>query len=114
MTALTVTTAAVLIGMTALATAQDTPEVHSQVRKIVVSLEDHKLALVEDGQVVKVYTVAVGKPSTPSPEGTFTIERCVKNPVYHHDGKTVQPGPRRVALDGPEQTRLRDPRNQRS
>jgi lipoprotein-anchoring transpeptidase ErfK/SrfK len=62
-------------------------------RVIVVSLEDRKLALVEDGQVKKVYTVAVGKPSTPSPEGTFTIERRVANPVYRHEGKTVQPGP---------------------
>jgi len=62
-------------------------------RVIVVSLEDHKLALVEDGQVRKIYTVAVGKPSTPSPEGTFTIERRVANPTYHHNGKTVLPGP---------------------
>jgi lipoprotein-anchoring transpeptidase ErfK/SrfK len=62
-------------------------------RVIVVSLEDRKLALLEDGQVKKVYTVAVGKPSTPSPAGTFTIERRVKNPVYRHDGKVVQPGP---------------------
>ncbi|MFC5864853.1 L,D-transpeptidase [Acidicapsa dinghuensis] len=65
-----------------------------QERVIVVSLEDHKLALVEGGQVKKVYTVAVGKPSTPSPEGNFTIARRVKNPVYQHDGKTIQPGPR--------------------
>ena len=62
-------------------------------RLIVVSLEDRKLALVEDGQVRKIYKVAVGKPSTPSPMGTFTIERRVANPVYQHDGKTVQPGP---------------------
>ena len=62
-------------------------------RVIVISLEDRKLALIEDGQVTKVYPVAVGKPSTPSPIGTFTIERRVANPVYHHDGKTVQPGP---------------------
>ncbi|MFZ0746681.1 MAG: L,D-transpeptidase [Terracidiphilus sp.] len=62
-------------------------------RVIVVSLEDHKLALVEDGQVKKVYPVAVGKPSTPSPVGTFTIERRVMNPTYHHDGRTVLPGP---------------------
>ncbi|MGA3046854.1 MAG: L,D-transpeptidase [Terracidiphilus sp.] len=63
-------------------------------RVIVVSLEDRKLALVEDGQVKKVYTVAVGKPSTPSPVGTFAIERRVANPTYHHNGKTVAPGPR--------------------
>lgn len=62
-------------------------------RVIVVSLEDKKLALVEDGQVKKVYTVAIGKPSTPSPVGTFTIARRVKNPIYSHDGKTIQPGP---------------------
>ena len=62
-------------------------------RTIVVSLEDRKLALIEDGQVKKVYTVAVGKPSTPSPEGSFTIERRVANPTYHHNGKTVEPGP---------------------
>ena len=62
-------------------------------RTIVVSLEDRKLALVEDGQVRKVYTVAVGKPSSPSPVGTFTIQRRVKNPVYQHDGKVIQPGP---------------------
>ncbi|HWE84063.1 MAG TPA: L,D-transpeptidase [Terracidiphilus sp.] len=70
------------------AVAQEAPK-----RVIVVSLEDRKLALIEDGQLKKVYPVAVGKSSTPSPVGTFTIERRVVNPVYHHGGKTVQPGP---------------------
>lgn len=63
------------------------------VRLIVVSLEDRKLALVENGLVTKVYTVAVGKPSTPSPSGEFSIARRVMNPTYHHDGRTVPPGP---------------------
>ena len=62
-------------------------------REIVVSLEDRKLALVEDGQVKKIYSVAVGKPTTPSPVGTFKIARRVKNPTYQHDGKTILPGP---------------------
>ncbi len=62
-------------------------------REIVVSLEDRKLALVEDGQTIKVYSVAIGKPTTPSPAGTFTIQRRVTNPTYHHDGKTIPPGP---------------------
>jgi len=68
-------------------------EASRQQREIVVSLEDRKLALIENGEVRKVYTVAVGKPSTPSPEGTFTIQRRVANPTYNHDGKTVPPGP---------------------
>src|ERR1700761_1226505 len=63
------------------------------VRVIVVSLEDHKLALVEGGQVRKQYAVAVGKPSTPSPEGDFTIQRRVANPTYQHNGKIIEPGP---------------------
>jgi lipoprotein-anchoring transpeptidase ErfK/SrfK len=62
-------------------------------REIVVSLEDRKLALLENGKVVKVYSVAVGKPTTPSPVGTFTIERRVVNPTYSHDGRVVAPGP---------------------
>jgi lipoprotein-anchoring transpeptidase ErfK/SrfK len=87
---------AVMAVMTMAAAAQSLPEPgaaeHSG-RVIVVSLEDRKLALVEDGEVKKVYTVAVGKPSTPSPVGTFRIERRVANPVYHHEGKSVMPGP---------------------
>jgi lipoprotein-anchoring transpeptidase ErfK/SrfK len=62
-------------------------------RVIVVSLEDRKLALIEDGKLIKTYPVAVGKPSTPSPVGTFTIERRVANPTYSHDGRVVPPGP---------------------
>jgi hypothetical protein len=70
------------------AMAQEAPK-----RTIIVSLEDRKLALIENGQVKKVYPVAVGKPSTPSPVGTFFIERRIVNPTYHHNGKTVPPGP---------------------
>jgi lipoprotein-anchoring transpeptidase ErfK/SrfK len=75
--------------------AQKATEQAAPVQKmtIVVSLEDRKLAVVEDGHVKKIYTVAIGKPSTPSPVGTFTIQRRVKNPVYQHDGKVIQPGP---------------------
>jgi L,D-transpeptidase catalytic domain len=75
------------------ANSQQAPVAPAAKRVIVVSLEDRKLALVEDGQVKRVYSVAVGKPSTPSPTGAFTIERRVANPTYHHDGKTVLPGP---------------------
>jgi hypothetical protein len=63
------------------------------VRTIVVSLEDRRLALVEDGAVKKVYKVAVGKEATPSPTGTFTIVERVASPTYYHEGKVVPPGP---------------------
>jgi lipoprotein-anchoring transpeptidase ErfK/SrfK len=85
--AMTVAAAAVTLGVQL---AAQEPQ-HNRV--IIVSLEDRKLALVEDGQVKKVYSVAVGKRSTPSPVGSFKIDRRVANPVYHHDGQTVMPGP---------------------
>lgn len=93
--------AVVAMMMAARAMAFETPrqttkpqiDLHVEKRLIVVSLEDRKLALLVDGQVKKIYAVAVGKPSTPSPVGTFTIERRVANPTYHHNGKTVLPGP---------------------
>jgi lipoprotein-anchoring transpeptidase ErfK/SrfK len=84
--------AVVVVAAQVMAQQVATPATATQ-RVIVVSLEDHKLALVEDGQVKKIYSVAVGKPSTPSPEGTFTIARRVANPVYRHNGKAVMPGP---------------------
>jgi lipoprotein-anchoring transpeptidase ErfK/SrfK len=62
-------------------------------RVVVVSLEDRRLALVEDGAVTKVYTVAVGRDTTPSPTGTFTIVQRVENPTYYHEGQVVPPGP---------------------
>jgi hypothetical protein len=85
-----VATVAVVLAVQAMAQNAAVPATK---RLIVVSLEDRKLALVEDGQVKKVYTVAVGKPSTPSPTGTFVIERRVMNPTYSHNGKVVPPGP---------------------
>ena len=87
------TAAAMVLAMHGAAQQAETSTPPQPKRVIVVSLEDHKLAVMEDEQVKRVYTVAVGKPSTPSPVGTFKIERRVKNPTYQHDGKTIQPGP---------------------
>lgn len=61
-------------------------------REIVVSIPDHKLALIENGRVVKVYPVAVGRRATPSPTGTFFIADRVKNPTYYHPGVVIPPG----------------------
>ena len=62
-------------------------------RRLIVNIPARKIALVEDGKVLKVYPVAVGKKSTPSPSGTFHIASHVVNPTYTHEGKVVGPGP---------------------
>jgi lipoprotein-anchoring transpeptidase ErfK/SrfK len=60
---------------------------------LVLSLPDRKMALLENGSVKKVYVIAVGKKSTPSPIGTFTIVSRLNNPTYSHRGRIVAPGP---------------------
>jgi len=61
-------------------------------RVIVVSIPDRKLAFIEDGEVKKVFPVAVGKASTPSPTGSFKVVNRLANPTYYHQGKVVAPG----------------------
>lgn len=66
----------------------------SVTRRVVVSLPDRKLALIENDQIVRVYSVAVGAAVSPSPVGTFSIVNRVSNPAYYKTGKVVGPGSR--------------------
>ncbi len=61
-------------------------------RKIVVSLPDHKLAVLESGRVVKIFSTAVGAPKSPSPTGSFTIVQRLVDPTWYGKGKIVPPG----------------------
>ncbi len=61
-------------------------------RLVVVSIPDRKLALIEDGQIVRIFNVAVGRDISPTPTGTFTIVNRVTHPAYYHDGKVIPPG----------------------
>lgn len=49
-------------------------------RRIVISIADRKLALVEEGKVLKTYPIAVGTHHTPSPDGDFVIVNRAKDP----------------------------------
>jgi len=62
------------------------------VRWVLVSIPDRKLALFENGKVVRIYRVAVGKISTPSPVGEFNIVNRVTNPTYYHKGQVIAAG----------------------
>ena len=61
-------------------------------RRIVISIPDHKLALVEGDRILRVFDVAVGKPSTPSPHGEFRVVSRVVRPTWYGPGKVVGPG----------------------
>lgn len=48
--------------------------------RININTQAHTLTLFKDNAVYKVYTVSVGKPSTPTPKGTFKIVNRAINP----------------------------------
>ena len=86
--------ATTLLVATAQAAAQDKSSVAGapRNRRIFVSIPDRKLALVEDGRVLRVYTVAVGAPASPSPAGEFKVISRLSHPTYYHTGVVIPPG----------------------
>lgn len=70
----------------------DSGDEQTLTRFILISIPDRKLALVDNGKVVKVYPIAIGAKHSPSPQGNFTIISRVSNPSWTHKGKVVAPG----------------------
>jgi lipoprotein-anchoring transpeptidase ErfK/SrfK len=80
----------VLLMATAEALAQDKQA--ASARRIVVSIPDRKLAVMEAGNVVKIFATAVGAPKSPSPTGSFKIVERVVDPTWYGPGRIVPPG----------------------
>lgn len=69
------------------AMAQDKPA-----RRILVSIPDRKLAVIESGRVLKIFPTAVGAPNTPSPAGAYTVAVRIAGPTWYGKGKIVPAG----------------------
>jgi lipoprotein-anchoring transpeptidase ErfK/SrfK len=63
-------------------------------RRIIVSLADRRLVVVENNEVLAAFPVAVGAPTSPSPVGSFTVINRVTTPTYYRPGTVIAPGPR--------------------
>ena len=61
-------------------------------RRIVVSIPDRKLAVVEHGRAKRIYRVAIGAKGTPSPSGKFHIVNKAAKPNYYRKGEVVAAG----------------------
>jgi L,D-transpeptidase ErfK/SrfK len=85
---------AALAGVMAMVTAEALAQERSArpARRIVVSIPDRKLAVLEDDRVVKIYQTAVGAPKSPSPVGSFTIVTQIPEPTWYTKGRIVPPG----------------------
>lgn len=80
----------VVLMATAEALAQEGPS--KPARRIVVSIPDRKLAVMEAGHVVKIFSTAVGAPESPSPTGVYTIVTSIPDPTWYTKGRIVGPG----------------------
>lgn len=61
-------------------------------RVVLVSIPDRQLAVLENGNVIATFAVAVGAADSPSPTGTFHIINRVSNPAYYHPGVIISGG----------------------
>jgi lipoprotein-anchoring transpeptidase ErfK/SrfK len=61
-------------------------------RQIIISIADRQLAVIDHGQVLKTYTIAVGARGTPSPDGDFVIINHAKDPIYRGGDMEIPPG----------------------
>jgi lipoprotein-anchoring transpeptidase ErfK/SrfK len=85
---------ATLFLATAEALAQDqqsTEESEESRRRIIISISDRRLAVVEAGRVVKIYPTAVGADTTPSPTGVFKIANRIPHPTWYGPNHNVVP-----------------------
>jgi L,D-transpeptidase ErfK/SrfK len=61
-------------------------------RQILVSIPDRKLAVIDQGKLIRTFPVSVGASGSPSPTGEFQIAHRVANPTYYHPGVVIPPG----------------------
>ncbi len=78
-----------------LAAARAYAQENERAPRIIVSIPDRKLAVIdEDGEVVKIFSTAVGAAISPSPTGTFRVVSRLDRPTYYHPGVVIPPGKR--------------------
>jgi lipoprotein-anchoring transpeptidase ErfK/SrfK len=67
--------------------SQDAPH-----RLVLISIADRQLAVIDGGNVIARFAVAVGAADSPSPVGQFRIVNRVSNPTYYHPGSVIPSG----------------------
>jgi lipoprotein-anchoring transpeptidase ErfK/SrfK len=87
-------TLATVTGVMLMAAAEAMAQDHANrtARRVVVSIPDRKLAVMEDDRVIRTFEIAVGAPHSPSPTGVFTVVNHIEIPTWYYKGKVVGPG----------------------
>ena len=61
-------------------------------RRILVSIPDRQLAVLEADRTIRIFPIAVGAAQTPSPSGAYRIVQHIPNPTWYTKGRIVPPG----------------------
>ena len=98
-------TLATLTGVMLMAAADAMSQENSNrpARRVVVSIPDRKLAVLENDRVVRIFEIAVGAPQSPSPTGIFQVV----NHIVRLPGESTVP--RRRPMTKPAATTARTP-----
>jgi len=67
-------------------------EKQTAARRIIISIPDRKLAVLEADRVLRIFPTAVGAPKSPSPSGAFKIVERIPDPTWYTKGRVVPPG----------------------
>lgn len=81
----------VLVGLPAFAQTSGTDDLRIR-RTVVVSIPDRQLVVMESGNLLATFPVAVGAAESPSPTGEFQVVNRVSNPTYYHPGTVIPSG----------------------
>jgi len=88
-----VTLTGVMVMAAAEALAQESSNGQARAaRRIVVSIPDRKLAVLEGDRTIRIFETAVGAPKSPSPTGVYQIVNSIADPTWYTKGKIVPPG----------------------
>jgi lipoprotein-anchoring transpeptidase ErfK/SrfK len=83
----------ILVSTSSLAQSQSAPtRATSARRQVLVSVPDRKLAVIENGKVLRTFSVSVGAVGSPSPTGKFEIVNRLADPTYYHAGVVIPAG----------------------
>lgn len=59
---------------------------------VYVDISECRATLFVDGEPVKIWVVAVGGPSSPTPPGVYEVIRLKENPTWSWEGRSYPPG----------------------
>jgi LysM repeat protein len=65
---------------------------------VVISLRRHTLQLLQEGKLVKVYSIGVGLKTSPTPKGKFVVQNKLVNPVWYSPDGRIPAGDSRNVL----------------